>query len=72
MNDFTIETDVPAPVRIKYPFREMEVGESFVQPDLELGRKLRGIIYQYGLRNGKKFSVKLDPEGPGYRVWRIE
>jgi hypothetical protein len=71
MNDFQIDTDIPVPPRINYPFRHMEVGESFVQPDLELGKKLRGIIYQYGKRNGKKFSVKLT-EPSGYRVWRTK
>ena len=69
---FTLEKDVPAPEQYtQYPFKEMEVGESFLQPDDLKGQRLRGIIYQYGKRNGKKFSVKKQ-EPTGYRVWRLE
>jgi len=70
-DNFIVEDDIDPPIRINYPFRTMEVGESFVQPDKALGMKLRGIIYQYGTRNGKKFSVKEDPDSEGYRCWRI-
>jgi hypothetical protein len=70
--EFELVTNVPPPLKVNYPFRTMDVGESFVQPDKELGQKLRGIIYQYGKRNGKRFSVKEDETSGGYRCWRIE
>ena len=70
-DNFVVEVGVEPPKRVNYPFRTMEIGESFVQPDKDLGKKLRGIIYQWGKRNGKAFSVKEDAESGGYRCWRI-
>jgi len=71
MKKIAIDNDVPAPPRNEYPFKVMDVGDSFLQPDTILGARLRGTIYQYGKRNGKKFVVKKQ-EPTGYRVWRTE
>ena len=71
--EFTVEKDIPPPPStIVYPFKTMEVGESFLQPDTLLGIKLRGVIYNYGNRNGKVFSVQKQPMDGGYRVWRTQ
>lgn len=86
---FEIEKDVPIPETrqgrgSKYPFAEMEVGDSFlVEPeeDPNLGvvdeeeyAKVRGrvsnVAYKYGKDHDKKFTVRQTDEG--VRVWRVE
>lgn len=52
----------------KYPWAEMEVGDSFkadVPPDV-----LRASASGYARRNGGKFIVRVD--GDGSRAWRVE
>lgn len=87
MSDFQVEKDVPIPEgrqgrESKYPFREMEVGDSFlVAPEVDelLGEqedfaKVRGrvsnVAYKYGKEHDKKFTVRQVEEG--IRVWRVE
>lgn len=69
-----IEKGVPLPVgRGKYPWREMDVGDSFFVPDVT-GVKLSAAASAYTIRcrsTGKpvpKFSVR-NVDG-GVRVWR--
>ncbi len=50
----------------KYPFREMDIGDSFWA---EKTSSVRGAAVSFGLRHGKKFSSR--KEGDGYRIWRV-
>ena len=73
-----IETDIPIPINsrkgshYKYPFGNMEVGDSFFYPSVEYQRLYSASSY-YGKRNCKKFKVRREFKGKifGCRVWRI-
>lgn len=68
MSEFKIETGIPVK-KNKYPFPEMDVGQSFfIATDLE-ARKIRRAATAYGSRTGKKFSTRKIKGG--YRCWRI-
>lgn len=77
MNDFAIDKNVPAPAGsgrrgapAKYPFSEMEFGDSF-EVDSTKSQSVRTSAAQFGRRTGRKFSVK--QAGPGkHRCWRVE
>lgn len=70
---FTIEKNIRPPTSgsTKYPFKEMEVGDSFFAPVLNPNQDnaIRTRTYGYGTQSGKKFSVR-KVEG-GVRVWRV-
>lgn len=85
---FKIEKDVPLPQGAgrgwrKYPFCDMEVGDSFLVPRDEVklrsvgsnGRLGAATIYtaasQYGRRLGRRFTARKLPDG-SVRVWRVE
>ena len=53
----------------KYPFAEMEVGDSFFVEDVK-SSAIRNLASTTGQRLGKRFSVRIS--GDGYRVWRTE
>lgn len=62
--------ETPASVGNKYPFGEMEVGDSFKFPKSEI-YKIRTAASFYGKRKNKKFTVrKINNEE--FRVWRIK
>lgn len=66
---YEIEKDIPIPEvsgkgRSKYPFPEMEVGDSIFSDNVSI----RQAAYAYARRKGKKFVVR-QVDG-GYRVWR--
>lgn len=70
---FQIEKGVPRPAkrqRTVYPFREMEIGDSFfVSGENSERSRLINAASWFGTRNGVKLSVrKVDG---GARVWRI-
>lgn len=76
----TIQIDKGIPVppanmrrKFKYPWRDMDVGDSFFVPE-ELAASASRSGRFYGLRHGKKFSRGAVTEGgvKGVRVWRIE
>ncbi len=74
MSKFVIEKNVPIPlkgnVRRKYPFAQMEVGDSiFVAGDAAKTENISCSANAYGKRNGAKFSARC-VEG-GVRIWRI-
>lgn len=55
----------------KYPFNEMQTGDSFVVARDEVDR-LRSSASWYGKRNGLKFAIRcVDPVNGEYRCWRI-
>lgn len=84
---FEIEKDVEVSPAIKlsgrtrkYPFNEMDVGDSFFIPSgTYAGESVDGAnrprvssaAHNYGKDHGQKFTIRKQPCG-GYRVWRIE
>lgn len=83
MDDFRIEKGVSLPVRgkpplpIKYPWKTMEMGDSFY---IHLnGGKLTSIrvgisidLRKFNLENAKKFVITTRVENDGVRVWRMK
>tara|TARA_R110002126_G_scaffold42791_1_gene123153 strand:+ start:8 stop:217 length:210 start_codon:yes stop_codon:yes gene_type:complete len=65
-----IETDIPVPVSTrsrKYPFLDMQVGESIWFDEQVNGRAYRSAL-STGTRHGLKFIAR--KENSGIRVWR--
>ena len=63
---YKIEKNIPQPhPRVKYPFVDMDVGDSFAFTET-YKRRITSSAYYYGARNNIKFSIR------GLRVWRIE
>lgn len=72
-----IDKNVPLPPKAieKYPFEDMEVGDSFLFPDhvkktsaYAMGHKMNNIYKERTMEN--RFTVRRTPEG--YRCWRIQ
>jgi len=82
VHDFEVEAGVPIPEkggpkdfdldgRVKYPFGDMSIGESFFSAcagHKEI-HKIRAAASGYGSYNGKKFMIKREPGG--CRCWRV-
>lgn len=73
---FKIEKNVEIPggagsvgVRNRYPFPDMEVGDSFFVPG-EQGSKAGPAAHTWGRVHGRKFMTQ--KEGDGVRIWRIK
>jgi len=62
-----IETDVQVQRRYNYPFKDMNVGDSFFTKNY----RAQSAAHTYGFNNGKKFSSQYDYEKEGWRIWRI-
>jgi hypothetical protein len=74
MNEFVIEKGVPLPEtpprwKPRYPWREMEPGDSFFVPEGKL-KSLQSSAYKVGRDLGRKFAAH--PEAGGVRVWRVK
>lgn len=76
---YEIEKGVPIPDdprgrRGKYPFKDMEVGDSFfVSCDDEKRKKtVRNSIYASRWRREKGYKFKCSLEKEGIRVWRVK
>lgn len=74
---YKIEKDVPKPKgsKTKYPFREMEVGDSVFIPDAPKASNGQFVTMTYIAKsqhkpNHAKFTQRT--EGSGLRVWRVE
>ncbi len=66
---YQIEKGVPAPdAPLRYPFPEMEVGDSFFTPGPR--KSMASAAFAYGAKTGRKFTTQR-VDG-GYRCWRIE
>lgn len=68
MNEMKIEKNIPIPngyTMDYWPFRQMEVGDSFEVPAKLAGKAPAAMSY-FGKRNKMKFSKR------GNRIWRIE
>lgn len=72
MSEYKIEKGVPIPPARhgrKYPWHEMEIGDSFVVPDMS--KSHAGAVCGGARKNGRKFSFRLLETG-GVRIWRVE
>ena len=66
-----IKKDIPIPRgerATKYPFSDMEVGESVAYPNEDLNGKAYRAAKSCGDRHNKKFIARR--EGDGIRIWR--
>lgn len=70
---FKIEKNVPLTSArggsAKYPFSEMEVGDSFHIPSPEFPRLVNSAAYHFGKKRGWKFAFRKQEDGT-YRCWR--
>lgn len=71
-----IEKNIPGPIggrngRIKYPFREMEIGDSVFFPDEPKGSQSKPAMAARinATHWGWRFSSR--KEGTGVRIWRV-
>lgn len=64
-----IEKNVPLPRR--FPFDDMQVGDSFAIPSEVHRTTVSVAANRYGAKHGVKFTVRLMPNR-SYRCWRIE
>lgn len=74
---YTVEKNIPIPpsakrenAKRKYPFNEMEIGDSF-WVDTENRNKVRIAAFNEGTRKKKLFKVTKDMQGE-VRCWRLE
>jgi hypothetical protein len=69
---YEIESNIPMPTidkgGRKYPFIGMKVGDSF-KVGLDDFKKIRSAAYNFGTRNGMKFSIR--KVNDGFRCWRV-
>lgn len=77
---FKIEKDVPIPAsnaggreqgRGKYPWQNMEVGDSFYFSHL-LRSSVHCATICWAKRNGREWAFETRDEGRGARIWRIK
>lgn len=72
-----IDKDIPVPkanrYNTKYPFGELDVGDSFFWSETPVERT-RNAAFNYGKAHGKKFMTRTCEESgvKGCRVWRIK
>ena len=66
-----IDKGIPIPVRSKYPFHDMEIGDSAFFPD-KTTVQLHAVFRR--LRPYKQFITRSDTVGTvkGMRVWRVK
>lgn len=70
--DYQIEKNIPISTKradiVKYPFSQMEVGDSFTVP-IEERHKIAQSAFYFGKKNGKKFATRREIDK--IRVWRV-
>jgi len=75
VEEVKIEKGIPIPSISRrhntYPFREMEIGDSFAISE-EKEMRLRSIASKFARDNGVKFTVQVDHDTHLVRCWRIE
>ena len=75
MTKYQIEKEIPLPVgragqsECPYPFKEMEIGDSFTTEDGE--KFVRNKTSYYGKRLGMKFTCRVLADGT-FRIWRTK
>ena len=71
---FKIDKNIPMPAikhgNAKYPFDEMEVGDSILVKGVAAARSCKQAAYKYGKQNGKKFAARAAANGA--RIWRTQ
>jgi hypothetical protein len=79
MSEIKIDKGVPVPPltqgrRMKYPFRQMEVGDSFFVPGVKTSSGFSGCLHGVRKSTGWTFTCRSRVEDgvQGVRVWRIE
>lgn len=62
-----------APANTRYPFREMEVGDSVLIETFGRGNQSPAAfaMRKYASRSGKKFTLRTIEAGGFIRVWRL-
>lgn len=53
----------------KYPWKTMDIGDSFLFPAEMKEQSVRSLPYEAGKTHGRKFTVRKTEEG--FRCWRI-
>ena len=78
-SNFEIEKDIAIPTRDawKYPFNEMEIGDSFFIPlngqdSIRLHHKIKSAARHYCKSNMKSFAVRYMKQQGGIRCWRSD
>jgi hypothetical protein len=80
---FKIDKDIPLPAPYHptsshdYPVKIMEIGDSFFVPlagkTKEKAREyINGVCWNHGRKNGKRYSIRLNDDKDGYRIWRVK
>jgi len=70
MTSIKIDKTVPLPPpRWKWPFHEMEVGDSFLIP-VGWEKTCRASAWAYGKKHGMRFAMRTEKKGT--RIWRTE
>jgi len=65
-----IEKGIAIPNTCKYPWKEMEVGDSFFVQDEKMRNSISATAIYHTKRGVGKFTVRKEECG-GIRVWRI-
>jgi hypothetical protein len=63
-----VESNRPLPV--KFPFEQMQIGDSFMVPEGVTRAAVSVAAWRYGKAHGKKFTVRKTPEG--FCCWRVK
>ena len=75
MSEFIIEKNIPIPKIVKYPFNQMQVGDSvFIKNGKPQGKEAIAARVLANYRRGQGFACKFHiarVEG-GIRIWRVE
>ena len=69
--ELQVEIEKQIPVPKKYPFHQMQVGDSFAVPPDIRRQTVSVAALRYGRNHGMKFVVRMMPDR-SYRCWRIE
>ena len=64
-----VEKHIPIPM--KYPFDQMELGDSFLIPQTVKRQTVSIAALRYGNKHGMKFTTRKMSDG-SYRCWRIK
>ena len=65
-----MESHKPGP-NPKYPFHEMEVGDSFFITAEQFPNRVREAAKQHGRKYGKRFVLRTNKEDGSARIWRV-
>jgi hypothetical protein len=68
MSQPRIDKDVPIPAR--YPFADMQVGDSFAVPPTIKRQAVAVAALRHGIKHGMKFTVRLTTDRT-LRCWRV-